>query len=124
MTEIESRNIDFLEDEFPSIVEIKKDLELYELQQDLQPSLNEGEDLNSYQVAKMVSLLTEMRFVYIYELLWKSTLKMWKVHIHKAPHLKGIMDVFLHKLGFLHLLEKGGRIPQLDRQIIKVPRSE
>jgi len=31
MTEIESRNVDFLEDEFPSIGEIKKDLELYEL---------------------------------------------------------------------------------------------
>ena len=42
MTEIASRNVDFLEDEFPSIGEIKKDLELYELQQDLQPSLGEG----------------------------------------------------------------------------------
>ena len=28
MTEIESRNVDFLEDEFPSIGEIKKDLKL------------------------------------------------------------------------------------------------
>ena len=34
MTEIESRNVDFLEDEFLSIGEIKKDLELYEIQQD------------------------------------------------------------------------------------------
>ena len=50
MTEIESSNVDFLEDEFPSIGEIKKNLELYELQQDLQPSLSEGEDLNSRQV--------------------------------------------------------------------------
>ena len=32
MTEIESRNVDFLEDEFPSVGEIKKDLDLYELQ--------------------------------------------------------------------------------------------
>ena len=31
MTEIESRNVDFLEDEFPSIGEIKKDFKLYEL---------------------------------------------------------------------------------------------
>ena len=31
MTEIESRNVDFLEDEFLSIGEIKKELELYEL---------------------------------------------------------------------------------------------
>jgi len=47
MTEIKSRNVDFLEDEFPSVGEIKKDLKLYELQQDIQPSLGEGEDLNS-----------------------------------------------------------------------------
>ena len=52
MTEIESRNVNFLEDEFPSISEIKKDLEFYELQQDLQPSLGEGEDLNSPQVTE------------------------------------------------------------------------
>ena len=31
MIEIESRNVDFLKNEFPSIGEIKKDLELYEL---------------------------------------------------------------------------------------------
>ena len=49
-TEIESRNVNFLEDEFPSVCDFKKDLELYELQQDLQPSLGEGEDLNSRQV--------------------------------------------------------------------------
>jgi len=52
MIEIESQNVDFLEDELPSVGEIKKDLELYELQQDLQPSLGEGEDLNSCQVTK------------------------------------------------------------------------
>jgi len=33
MREIESPNVDFFKDEFPSIGEIKKDLELYELQQ-------------------------------------------------------------------------------------------
>ena len=42
MIEIESRNVDFFEDAFLSIGEIKKDLELYELQQDLQPSLGDG----------------------------------------------------------------------------------
>ena len=52
MTEIESRNVDFLEDVFLSIDEIKKDLELYKLQQDLQPSLDEGENLNSCQVTE------------------------------------------------------------------------
>jgi len=52
MTEIESSNVDFLEDEFPSIGEIKKNLELYELQQDLQPSLGKGEDLKYRQVTK------------------------------------------------------------------------
>jgi len=31
MIEIESCNVDFLEDEFPSIGEIKKDFKLYEL---------------------------------------------------------------------------------------------
>jgi len=51
MTEIKSHNVDFLEDKFPSISEIKKDLELYELQQDLQPSLSE-EDLNSLQITE------------------------------------------------------------------------
>jgi len=50
MTEIETCNVDFLEDEFPSICEIKKDLKLYELQQDLKSSLGKGEDLNSRQV--------------------------------------------------------------------------
>ena len=48
MTEIEFCNVDFLEDEYPSVGEIKKDLELYELQQDLQPYLDEGEDCLLY----------------------------------------------------------------------------
>jgi len=57
MTEIESHNVDFLEDKFPRIGEIKKDLELYELQQDLQPCLGEGEDLNSRQVLGKIQAL-------------------------------------------------------------------
>ena len=31
ITEIDSRNVDLLKDEFPSISEIKKDLKLYDL---------------------------------------------------------------------------------------------
>ena len=41
--------------------------------------------------------------------------------MQRIPSLEGITWVFLHKLGFLHLLEKGEAIPQIDRQIMKVP---
>ena len=40
--------------------------------------------------------------------------------MHRSPHLKGIVGVFLHKLGFLHLLKKGGGISLLDRKMMKV----
>jgi len=72
MTEMNSYNVDFLEDEFPSIGKIEKDLELYELQHRLQPSLVEWEDLNSHKSPKIphyligtreVCLFREMRFV-------------------------------------------------------------
>jgi len=52
ITEIDSRNVDFLENVFLSIGEIRKDLELYELQQDLQASFGKGEDLNSRQATE------------------------------------------------------------------------
>jgi len=52
MIKIDSCNVNFLKDEFPSMGEIKKDLEPYELQQDLQPSLDKGENLNACQVIK------------------------------------------------------------------------
>ena len=52
MTEIDSRNIDFLENEFPTIGEVKKDVELFELQQDIQPSFSEGKNLDSNQVTQ------------------------------------------------------------------------
>ncbi|XP_021912491.1 uncharacterized protein LOC110826200 [Carica papaya] len=52
MTEIDSCNVDFLEDEFPSIGEIKENLKLYELQEDMQLSIVEGEVLKTYQVTK------------------------------------------------------------------------
>jgi len=43
MMKIDSCNLDFLKDDFP-ISEIKKDLKLCKLRQDIQPSLGEGED--------------------------------------------------------------------------------
>ena len=42
--------LEFLEEEFPSIGDNKKDVDLYNLQQDIQPSLGEGADLNSHRV--------------------------------------------------------------------------
>ena len=44
MTEIESRDVNFIEDDFPSISEAKQDLQLYELQEldGIIPSLGEG----------------------------------------------------------------------------------
>ena len=44
MTEIESRHVNFIEDDFPSINEAKQDLQLYELQEleGVIPSLGEG----------------------------------------------------------------------------------
>ena len=44
MTEIESRDVNFIEDDFPSISEAKQDLQLYELQEleGVIPSLGEG----------------------------------------------------------------------------------
>jgi len=46
MIEINSHNINFLEDEFPTIGEVRKDVELFELQQNIQPSFSEGENMN------------------------------------------------------------------------------
>ena len=44
MTEIESRDVNFIEDDFPSISEAKQDLQLYELQEleGVIPSLGKG----------------------------------------------------------------------------------
>ena len=67
MTEIDSRNVDFLEDEFPTISEVKKDVELFELQQNIPPSFGEGEDLDSNQVTEngMSSPSKEMGETYL-----------------------------------------------------------
>ena len=52
MIEIDSYNVDFLEDEFPTIGEVKKDAELFELQQDIQQFFGEEENLDSNQVTE------------------------------------------------------------------------
>ena len=52
LTEIDSHNIDFLDDEFLTIAEINKDVKLFELPQDIQPSFSEGENLNSNEVSE------------------------------------------------------------------------
>ena len=44
--------------------------------------------------------------------------------MHRTPHLKGIVGMIFHKLGSLDLLEKGGAILQLDKQMMKVLGSE
>jgi len=63
-----------------------------------------------------------MRFVFIYQLIWRTNLKMWKVQMHRTPCLKGIVGVILPKLGFLHLLEKGGGNLQPYRKYNEGPR--
>ena len=52
MIEVDSRNVEFLEDEFPSIGEIKQDTALYELPLDNQLSLGEGEYLNTHRATE------------------------------------------------------------------------
>ena len=52
VTKIDSHSVDFLEDEFLSIGEVKKDIELFKLQQNIQPSLGEGENLDSNKVTE------------------------------------------------------------------------
>jgi len=53
MTKVDSRNVYFLDDEFPSIGEIKMDLALYELPLDDQLSLTEGKNFNTYRVIEV-----------------------------------------------------------------------
>ena len=49
MTEIESRDIDFIETNFPNIGETNRDLDLYELEEDegTLPSSSEGGGISS-----------------------------------------------------------------------------
>jgi len=51
-------------------------------------------------------------------------LNMWLIHIFKTPRLKQIVRVIPYILRVSHLLEKGGIILYLGKQIIKVLRSE
>jgi len=68
MMEVDSRNIDFLEDEFPSIGEIKQDLQLYELQLDTELSLGEGENVIPQQVTEnRTHVLQEMLRICMYQ---------------------------------------------------------
>jgi len=52
MTKVDSRNVEFLEDEFPSNGEINQDTTLYELPPNDRPSLSEGEDFNTHRVTE------------------------------------------------------------------------
>lgn len=128
MTKIKSYNVDFLEDKFTSIAEIKKELDLYELEEDIQPSLGEGEELNSDKVIEdgatslsnmdggglspqendvrpQSSILRKinlrMRF-----LLNLQVRNVWLVHIFKIPYLKRIVRVMLTVM--LNKLNNGG----------------
>ena len=47
LTETESHNIDFIENDFPTI-EVKKSLELYELQEEATQYLSEGRELQAH----------------------------------------------------------------------------
>jgi len=146
MAEIDSCSLDFLEDEFPTIGEIKKDVQLFELQPDIQPSFGKGENLNSNEViedgtsplfdlnaGELSAQENKIRFQSpIHEesqhvnkvhpnLLFSN---MQLVHMFRIPHLKGIVGVILHMLRVPQLLEKGGRMPHPSEQIMKVPGSE
>ena len=61
MMERDSHNVEFLEDEFPSVGEIKKDLKLFELQQDDILSLDEGKNLYIHRVTEESTLPTSER---------------------------------------------------------------
>jgi len=52
MTEVDSHNVEFLEDDFSSIGEIKNDVALFGLPLDDQLSLNEEEDLNTHRITE------------------------------------------------------------------------
>ena len=57
MIKVDSRNVEFLKDEFPSIGEIKQDTILYKLPLDDQLPHSEGEDLKTHLVTKDSALL-------------------------------------------------------------------
>jgi len=62
MMEIHSCNVEFLEDEFLSIVEVKMDLVFYELQEDNSLSFDEGKNLNTHCVMEDSALPLSGRY--------------------------------------------------------------
>ena len=56
---VDSHNVNFLKDEFPSVGQIKQDLQLYELQLDNELSLDEGENLIAHHVTKNSTLVSK-----------------------------------------------------------------
>ena len=136
MIKIDSRNVDFLEDEFPTIGEVKKDVKLFELQQNIQPSFGEGENLNSNQVTEdgmpplpegnggdLSAQKNEIRprspiheeSQPASEVHPQSPVAEHSVsHMFGIPHPRGIVEATLHILRVPHLLQKGG-MPHPDR---------
>ena len=110
---------------------------MYALQQDLQPCLGEGEDLNSHlgtvngTIVKFC-LLRRMRFVLNLQIFFYKSQPENEVYPHSpiptyavSPHVSDLthpMDsgLVLSMLRNPYLLEKGGGISQLGRQLMKV----
>jgi len=146
MIKIDFCIVDFLEDEFPTIGEVKKDVELFELQQNIQASFGEGGIWILTKSLKMVCLPypkgigetclpRRMRFILdlLYmrkvNLLVRSVLNLQfpniqLVHMFGIPHPREIVGETLHMLRVPHLLEKGGGMPHPGRQTMKAPGSE
>lgn len=61
MTKIDSRYVEFLEDELPSVGKIKNNLKLYKLQPDDPPSLGEGKNLHTHNVTENSALPVSRR---------------------------------------------------------------
>ena len=53
MTQIKLHNIDFIEDDYPSLDKVKKNLKLYTLQKEVTQSLNEDREFQTHsKIAK------------------------------------------------------------------------
>jgi len=146
MTKKDFYNVNFLEDEFPSIGEIKKVFKLYELQQDLQLFLVEMDDLNSHQPTKDGARPLPERnrgdlSAYRNQVCPQSSTteknqpnnechpQFLNLEHAVSPHVQNLIPrrdrgSDSPRLGLVHLLGKGGRIARLDRQIMKVLGSE
>jgi len=125
--------IDSLKDEFPTIGEIKKDVQLFELQHEIQPSFGMGENLNSNQVTEDGTpplfdsnggdLFAQENKIRSQSPIHEENQQVSQVHpqspipehavfhMFRITNLKGIVGVILHMLKFPHFLEKGGGTP-------------